>query len=407
MFFFYQIIFSLIILFSPLIIFYRLLKKKESKKSIAEKFCLINQERGKGKLIWFHGSSVGELMSVMPLIHHYEKNKTIDRILVTSNTLSSSKIIKKLKLKKTIHQFFPIDQYFIVKKFLNNWKPSIAIFIDSEIWPSMFNEINKRNISLLLLNARITKKSFKRWMQFENFSKEVYSNITKAYPQNVETKYYLKELIVKKIKFIGNLKFIENKLYNQNLDNLNSRFKNYKTWVAASTHSGEEYFCAKTHIKLKKKIKKLITIIIPRHINRVNEIISELKKLNLNILLHSANKNNLNNIDIYLVDSFGESKNFYKIASSVFLGKSITVRGGQNPLEPIHQGAQILHGPHVDNFRDVYKFLKSLNASKEIKNINQLTSQISFKKNKKIGNKIKKIGAIISKQTLNEINKFL
>ena len=115
----------------------------------------------------------------------------------------------------------------------------------------------------------------------------------------------------------------------------------------------------------------------------------------------------MNDIDIYLVDTFGESKNFYKISSSVFLGKSITVRGGQNPLEPIHQGAQILHGPHVDNFRDVYKFLESLNASIEIKNINQLASKISFKKNNKIRNKIKKIGSIISKQTLNEINKFL
>ena len=407
MFFFYQILFSLIILISPLIIFFRILKKKESIKSIKEKFCLINLNRGKGKLIWFHGSSVGELMSIIPLIHYYENKKSIDRILVTSNTLSSSKIIKKLKLKKTIHQFFPVDHYFIVKKFLNFWKPSIAIFIDSEIWPSMFDEINNRKISLLLLNARITKKSYNRWMQFENFSQSVFSKITKAYPQNMETKYLLKKLNVKNIKFLGNLKFVENKIYNRNLSNLNFRFKNYKPWVAASTHSGEEIICAKAHIKLKKKISKLITIIIPRHIDRVDEILSEFEKLNLKVLLHSSNKNNLNDIDIYLVDTFGESKNFYKIASSVFLGKSITVRGGQNPLEPIHHGAEILHGPYVDNFKDVYKFLKSLKASKEVKNINQLTSKISFKKNKIIENKIKKIGTIISKKTLNEINKFI
>ncbi len=407
MFFFYQILFSLIILISPLIIFFRILKKKESIKSIKEKFCLINLNRGKGKLIWFHGSSVGELMSIIPLIHYYENKKSIDRILVTSNTLSSSKIIKKLKLKKTVHQFFPVDHYFIVKKFLNFWKPSIAIFIDSEIWPSMFDEINNRKISLLLLNARITKKSYNRWMQFENFSQSVFSKITKAYPQNMETKYLLKKLNVKNIKFLGNLKFVENKIYNRNLSNLNFRFKNYKPWVAASTHSGEEIICAKAHIKLKKKISKLITIIIPRHIDRVDEILSEFEKLNLKVLLHSSNKNNLNDIDIYLVDTFGESKNFYKIASSVFLGKSITVRGGQNPLEPIHHGAEILHGPYVDNFKDVYKFLKSLKASKEVKNINQLTSKISFKKNKIIENKIKKIGTIISKKTLNEINKFI
>lgn len=408
MFFFYQFTFSLIILFSPLIIFLRILKKKENKISFKEKFSFISKKkRGVGKLIWFHGSSVGEIMSVIPLIHYYENKKSIKKILITSNTLSSSKIIKKLKLNKTVHQFFPIDYFFIVKKFLNFWRPNIAIFIDSEIWPTMFKEINKRNIPLLLLNARITKKSYKRWKILNNFSQSVFKNITKAYPQNNETKYFLKKLNFKNIKILGNLKFIENKLNNESTKNLNLKFKNYKTWVAASTHAGEEFFCAKAHLKLKKKINKLITIIIPRHIDRIDEILSQFQKLNLKVLLHSSSKKSLNNIDIYLVDTFGESKSFYRIASSVFLGKSITVRGGQNPLEAIHHDAQILHGPFVDNFKEVYKFLKSLKASTEIKNVNQLTSKISLKKNKRIGNKIKKIGGIISNKTLNEINNFL
>ena len=346
-------------------------------------------------------------MSIIPLIRYYEKKKSINKILITSNTLSSSKIIKKLKFKKTIHQFFPIDHFSIVKKFLNFWKPNIAIFIDSEIWPAMFKELNKRNIPLLLLNARITKKSYRRWKILKNFSQSVFKNITKAYPQNNETKYFLKKLNFTNIKILGNLKFIENKLHNRSINNLNLKFKNYKIWVAASTHDGEELFCARAHLKLKKKISKLITIIIPRHIDRVSEILSQFKKLNLKVLLHSSRRKNLKDIDIYLVNTFGESKNFYNIASSVFLGKSITVKGGQNPLEAIHHDAQILHGPFVDNFKEVYKFLKSLKASKEIKNVNQLTSKISLKKNKRIGNKIKKIGDIISKNTLNEINNFL
>ena len=255
MFFFYQFTFSIIILFSPLIIFLRILKKKENKISFKEKFSFINEKRrGGGKLIWFHGSSVGEIMSVIPLIRHYENKKSIKKILITSNTLSSSKIIKKFKFKKTVHQFFPIDYFFIVKKFLNFWRPDIAIFIDSEIWPTMFKEINKRNIPLLLLNARITKKSYKRWKILKNFSQSIFKNITKAYPQNNETKYFLKKLNFNKIKILGNLKFIENKLNTESTKNLNLKFKNYKTWVAASTHAGEEFFCAKAHLKLKKKL---------------------------------------------------------------------------------------------------------------------------------------------------------
>ena len=148
---------------------------------------------------------------------------------------------------------------------------------------------------------------------------------------------------------------------------LDLKFKKYKTWVAASTHQGEELLCAQAHIKLKKKIKNLITIIIPRHIHRVNEISKELKALNLNIVLHSLNVKNLKNTDIYIVDTFGESKKFYKLSPSVFLGKSIKFRGGQNPLEALHHGSQILHGPYVENFKDVYDYLKSLKASKEVK----------------------------------------
>ena len=130
-----------------------------------------------------------------------------------------------------------------------------------------------------------------------------------------------------------------------------------KVWVASSTHQNEELFCAKTHLELKKKYKNLLTIIIPRHVDRVKEISRELKNLNLNVTLHSSKLKNLDNVDIYLVDSFGETKKFHKIASSVFLGGSIIKRGGQNPLEAARFGAKILHGPNVDNFKDVYKLL--------------------------------------------------
>ena len=141
MLFIYRILINLLILFSPLIILIRLIKKKEDKNRFKEKFCFFTKKRGKGKLIWFHGSSVGEILSVIPLIEELEKKKSIDKILVTSSTLSSSKVLSKFKLKKTIHQFFPVDSNLLTKKFLNYWKPSAAILIESEIWPNMLINI--------------------------------------------------------------------------------------------------------------------------------------------------------------------------------------------------------------------------------------------------------------------------
>ncbi len=355
MFFFYQLIVSLLLLISPLIIIFRIFKKKEDKKRFIEKFVFPTRNKKKGKLIWFHGASVGEILSIIPLIKNYEKNKLISQILITSSTLSSSKILTKFKFKKTIHQFYPIDHIFFTKKFIDFWKPNLAIFVESEIWPSMFSELKNNRIPLVLLNARLTLKD-----------------------------------------------------PNEKLGTINSKLKyeftKKKVWVASSTHNNEELFCAKTHIVLKRKIKNLITIIIPRHIHRVNEIVDEIEKLNLKVCCHSSSIKKLGDIDIYIVDTFGETKKFHKLASSVFLGGSIINRGGQNPLEAARFGAKIFHGPNTDNFKDVYKFLKDFKISKQINTPTQLASSIIFKKNKHSGSKIKNIGDKILKKTIKELD---
>jgi len=406
MFFLYQIILTLLIFISPIIILSRIYKNKEDETRYREKFSTPSKKRIKGNLIWFHGASVGEILSVIPIIKNYEKDKFIHQILITSSTLSSSKILEKFKFKKTTHQFYPIDHIYITSKFLKYWKPNTAIFIESEIWPCMFRELKKRRIPLILLNARITKKTFDRWMSLKKFSKNIFNKITIAYPQNLETKLFLKKLKTNRVKNIGNLKFIEdnNEKFNKINDKLSLLFKNKKIWVASSTHSDEEIFCAKTHLELKKKIKNLITIIIPRHIHRVNKIISDLERFNLNVTTHSSNNRNLDNIDIYLVDTFGETKKFHKISSSVFLGGSLIKRGGQNPLEAARYGARILHGPNIDNFKDVYKTLSSLKISKKVTTPKELSSLIIFKRNKDRGNKIKNIGGKILKETILELD---
>ena len=178
-------------------------------------------------------------------------------------------------------------------------------------------------------------------------------------------------------------------------------------WIAASTHPNEEKFLIRSHIELRKKNKDLITVIIPRHIHRVNEIISEIKSFNLKIAIHSSKTKSLKDIDIYIVDTFGESKKFFKIGNSVFMGGSLVPKGGQNPLEAARYGAKILHGPHIDNFKDVFIMLKAIGISKEINSPKKLASSITFKKNLKGATKIKKIGGLILKKTIKELEFFI
>ena len=409
MFFIYQLILTFIVILSPVIIFLRIIKNKEDKKRFIEKYSLPSKKRKNGKLIWFHGASVGELLSIIPIIKIYEKKKSINQILVTSSTLSSSKVFEKYNLKKTIHQFYPIDHFLFTNKFLEYWKPDVAIFIDSEIWPCMFKNVNSRKIPLILLNARFTRKTFNRWIKIKDFFKSVLDNVTIAFPQNLETRNYLKKIKKNNIKLIGNIKFAENNnKINEKLNkSLNSELKKKKIWVASSTHKNEEIFCAKSHLELKKKIKNLITIIIPRHIHRIEEIKKNIEKLGLIVKIHSSKRTNLGNTDIYLVDTFGETKKFHKIASTVFLGGSLIKRGGQNPLEAARYGAKILHGSNTSNFKDVYKLLKSFNISKTVNTPNQLASSIIFEKNKNIGIKIKKIGDKILKKTIKELDSII
>ena len=408
MFFLYQVIFSIIILISPIFIILRIFKNKEDKKRFVEKFSIPSEKRRNGLLIWFHACSVGEILSIVPLIKNYEKNNAVNQILVTTSTLSSSKVLKKFKFKKTIHQFYPIDHFIFVNSFLNYWKPNIAIFVESEIWPCMFQKLKIKDIPLILLNARITKKTFNRWLKFKNFTKSILENIKIAYPQNKETKLYLKKLGLKNYSEIGNMKFAEYDDAKQNLDRrLNVELKNKKFWIASSTHNSEEIFCAKTHMILKSKYNNLITIIIPRHIHRVKEIASELERLKLKVNLHSLRPKNLKNTDIYIVDTFGETKKFHKLGGSVFLGGSIIDRGGQNPLEAARYGAKILHGPFIRNFTDIYKLLKSNKISKKINNTSQLSKEITFNKNNQSGFKIKNIGEKILKKTIKVLDKHI
>ena len=410
----YRLLINFILIFSPIIIIIRLIKRKEHLTRFVEKFTFFSKKRRLGNLIWFHGASVGELMSVVSLIEKLEKDNNIKQILVTTSTLSSAKIFTKLKFVKTIHQFFPIDNNYLGKKFLNYWKPNLAIFIDSEIWPNILTNLKKKSINHILLNARITKRSFKRWKSLGAFSKNLFTGFTYTYPQNDETKKYLEYFQVKKVKKIGNLKFSEG-IYDSNKQinpNLKSFLHDKIYWCASSTHEGEELITAKAYLILKKKIKNLALIVIPRNIQRVSEIMTMFSDLGLKTHLHSLNKKIPKDTNIYIVDTYGETKAFFKVCKVVFLGKSLTLNGGQNPLEPARYNCTIIHGPNVSNFHEIYTQLRRNKIAFKVNNQNQLVKKVNelLKKNirtKNIGNKINKIGEEILNKTLTEVKKFI
>ena len=332
---------------------------------------------------------------------------------MTSNTLSSSKVISSLKLKKTVHQFFPIDNSYLINKFLKYWSPSIAIFIDSEIWPNMLTKINIKSIPLILLNGRINKKSFKKWKRISLTAKSLFNKFDLCLPSSAESKKHLELLNAKNIKYIGNLKFTESEIKKDNSNkNLKKFFLTKKVWCASSTHNNEEEVAARVHLRLKKKNKNILTVIIPRHISRTAEIADKLKRLNLKVHIHSTSSKIANNTDIYLVDIYGKTKMFFSICKIVFLGGSLIKHGGQNPLEAARFGCQILHGPNIWNFNEIYNLLNEFKVSYKVSNTKQIAREISMtfiKKNntRNIKYKLNSLSNRILKLTLKEINYFI
>ena len=412
MFIIYNFLLFLALLFSPIIIFIRIFLGKEDQTRFLEKYGVFAKKNYVDGTIWIHGASIGEILSIIPIVKKFEKDKRIKRILITSSTTSSSQIFSKFKFKKTIHQFYPFDLNILTKYFISYWRPKLAIFVDSEIWPNMYNNLNKKKIPLVLLNARITKKSFNRWKFFPTFSNRIFKKITLALPQNLESKKYLYLLGTKNIKHIGNLKFFgETDKEKSNISILRKKFTKKNIFCAASTHQNEELFIGKVHKELKSEIKNLITIIIPRHINRKKEILDELKSINIKTQLHSKSGNLEKNTDIYLVDSYGEATKFYSLSKVVFLGGSLIPHGGQNPLEPARLGNYILYGPNIENFKEVYETLNRLNVASKLNSIAKMKSlvrqKINFSQSNNVNKRLKYIGYNILKQNLLELNKFI
>ena len=377
------------ILFFPILIltiYFRKIVGKEHQKSFQEKVFLsknYNTKKNSNPLIWFHGASIGEVMSVFPIIHNIvEKNKNI-QILITSVTISSGKIIEKeFKDKNNIHHhYFPLDINFLVKKFLDKWSPEIVCFIDSEIWPNFLLEIKKRNISLLLLNARITNKTYAKWKLINRFSEKIFFLFDFCLASSLNSFENLKKLGVVNVKNIGNLKYISKYETKKKLKNeLLSCFNKRKIWCAASTHDNEEVICMNAHKKIQKIHQNVLTIIIPRHIHRAKKIYNECLKIKLKAQILNDEEKIHDDVEIIIINSFGKISKFFDCCKTVFIGKSLVKRleleGGQNPIEAAKNGCKIYHGPHIYNFLEVYDYLNKNNIAEKIENSDELSKKI-------------------------------
>ena len=399
---FTTILYPLLIIF----LYYRKIIKKEDPIRFKEKIFISHfkiTKKNKSKLIWFHAASIGEFKSIVPIIIQLNKDFQNLQFLITTSTLSSG-TLAKVELKKfqnVEHRYFPFDVDFLINKFLFLWKPDRIFLVDSEIWPNLILQSKKHKIPIALINARLTAKSFKKWMLFSNVAKKIFGMFDLFLCSNNETKIYLERLNLKNIYYRGNIKLVE-RIEESEIRNLNQDFLLKKRfWLAASIHEGEDNFCLQTHLSLKEKFKDIITIIAPRHIERSEDIKSLAEKLNLNVQILNKNDHIEKDKELIIINYFGALKSYFKYAKSVFVGKSIVKKlkndSGQNPIEAAKLNCKIYHGPYVYNFEEIYKILKDNLISKEIKDYKDLSYNLLFdlekieKKNKKILDKIKNL----------------
>ena len=415
----------LTILIYPLLfifLYYRKIIKKEDPIKFKEKIlpsCFKVERKAKSKLIWFHAASIGEFKSIIPIIKKLLFDKKNLEILVTTTTLSSGNLAK-IEFKKydnVCHRFFPFDLNFLIKKFLKLWKPNHIFLVDSEIWPNLILTAKKKKIPIAIINARLTAKTFNKWMMFPNTAKRVFNSFDLCLASNNETKNYLKKLNAKNIHFNGNIKLI-NDVDESKIKNLNEKFLVLRRfWVAASIHQGEDLFCLKTHLKIRERYKDIVTIIIPRHIDKNKNIEALSKKLNLKTQLLNNGDKILENKEIIIVNSFGVLQNYFKYAKSVFIGKSMLKKleneGGQNPIDAAKLKCNIYHGPYVYNFKEIYEMLKKINIAKKVKTYEDLSNNLvrdlknPLKKDSKTSNYLNNLGQRTLENTMGKINNFI
>lgn len=354
----------------------RLLMGKEDPERLEERLGISLAERPTGNLIWFHAASVGESLSLVELIKRISYSQPDYNFLITTGTITSAKLILSRLPSNAVHQYIPVDTPKAVEKFLDRWRPSLAIWTESEFWPNLISFTSARDIPMILINARISEKSYRRWRFFKKSLKNLIEKFNYSLIQDKKTVTYFSKIGISSNNFelTGTLKEGSAALPHSETEQveISKQILNRPVWLAASTHEGEEKLIAAAHRHASKASQGLLLIIVPRHPERGLEIASILTKENFKICLRSKKDKISSDTQIYIADTLGELGLWYRIAPVSFVGGSFVPIGGHNPFEPAALGSAILHGPYVENFKEIYNRLNVAGAAVKIEEASEL-----------------------------------
>lgn len=357
---------------------YRAAKGKEERERRGERYGRSNIERPSGPLVWFHAASVGETIAVIPLIEEVVSRKIV--VVLTTGTVTSANICRDRLGDKVIHQYVPLDLKPAISNFLDHWKPDLAIISESEIWPMTILELGARRMPQILVNGRMSDNSFLRWSRSSALAGALFENLSHVIAQSKLDGERFSALGAPSVSVSGNLKVdTEMPPFSEvTLNELHQQIKGRQCWASISTFEGEEEIIAQAYIKTLEQDPKILTIIVPRHVERADDIEKMLTDKGLKVVRRSSGEKISPDTNVFLGDTTGEMGLYLRLTNIVFVGKSLTGKGGQNPLEPAMLNCAILSGPNVQNFRESYRALLQNGAARIVKDGDMLADCVTY-----------------------------
>ena len=354
----------------------RLARGKEHPERLGERQGRAGRPHPGGRLIWMHGASVGEAMSMLPLIDAL-RAKSNASILVTTGTVTSAQRLDGLLPDAAFHQFVPVDTGAAVRRFLDHWRPDMAIWVESEIWPRLIYETVQRGIPAALINARLSQASIRRWHKVPAMARNLFGAFRTVLTQDMETLERLNLLGVS-ARFAGNLKALvpDAPVDQQELERLRSALGAKHAWLAASTHSGEEEIVIDAQKHLLESARPPLLILAPRHPERGDDIAGLLAKSGLVTARRSRQELPDSETQVFLADTMGEMGLWYRLAPATFVGGSLVDKGGHTPFEPVRLHSAVLHGPHTANFAPAYAALSAEEAALEVRDAEAMANAV-------------------------------